>query len=220
MEYPGSLPHFHRMEYLAALVLALTASSPALAAARTPVLVELFTSEGCSSCPPADRLLAKLAAEQPVDGALVVPLSLHVDYWNRLGWADPFSSPAYSDRQGDYARRFGRSGSYTPQMIVDGNVEFVGSDEGSARRAIERAARGSSTRAFVRAEAGATPGTLRVIVAGAAAERGETADVLLAITEDGLVSSVTRGENAGSRLPHTAVARDLRVPSSEKQAVE
>lgn len=183
----------------------LLAAGFAPAPAATPVLVELFTSEGCSSCPPADRLLARLAAEQPVPGALVVPLSLHVDYWNRLGWEDPFSSPRYTERQGAYSAHFGGAGRvYTPQMVVDGRAELVGSDERAARRAIESAAR--EPRAFVRVVPDGA-GAARVTVAGAAAE----ADVFLAIVEDGLASDVTRGENAGRKLAHAAVARDLRL---------
>jgi hypothetical protein len=185
----------------------LLAATLAPAPAGTPVLVELFTSEGCSSCPPADRLLARLAAAQPVPGALVVPLALHVDYWDRLGWKDPFSSAAFTARQGDYAVRFGSAGRvYTPQMVVDGRTEFVGNDEGAARHAIEDSAKG--TRAFVRVVAGADPGSARVTVAGA---RGEGAEIVLAVTEDPPASDVTRGENAGKKLAHIAVARELRV---------
>jgi hypothetical protein len=181
--------------------------APAPAPAATPVLVELFTSEGCSSCPPADRLLARFAAEQPVPGALVVPLSLHIDYWNRLGWEDPFSSPSSTARQAAYAARFSGAGRvYTPQMIVDGRAEFVGSDERTARRAIEESAR--EAKAFVRVATEAVAGSARVTVAGA---RGEGADVILAVTEDAVASTVTRGENAGKRLSHAAVARELRV---------
>lgn len=185
-------------------VLLAAASAPASAPAATPVLVELFTSEGCSSCPPADRLLARLAAE-PVPGALVVPLSLHVDYWDRLGWKDPFSSPAFTARQGEYAVRFGSSGRvYTPQMVVDGRVEFVGSDEPAARRAIEGAAK--VPKAFARLVHG-RENELRVTIAGAAPQ----AAVVLAVTEAPPSSDVTRGENAGKKLPHVAVARELRV---------
>ena len=105
---------------------------------RTPVVVELFTSEGCSSCPPADRLLARLEREQPVEGAEVVALAQHVDYWNDLGWADPFSSHEASERQGEYAEAFGKDGVYTPQMIVDGRTEFPGGQSGKAFETIRR----------------------------------------------------------------------------------
>ena len=109
------------------------------------VVVELFTSQGCSSCPPADALLAVLDKDPNV-----IVLSEHVDYWNHLGWRDPFSSSAHSARQQQYARRFGQDGPYTPQMVVDGRVQFVGSDSRRARAAI--------------AEAGALAGRARVTV--------------------------------------------------------
>ena len=108
---------------------------------RTPVIVELFTSEGCSSCPPADELLIMLDAQQPVAGALVIPLSEHVDYWNGLGWPDPFASTVFTQRQEQYARALATRGLYTPQMVVDGRLEFVGSQRHTAREAIARAGR-------------------------------------------------------------------------------
>src|SRR5689334_4635092 len=124
----------------------LAAATSALAYAqdsRIPVIVELFTSEGCSSCPPADALLARLEKNQPVAGAEVIPLALHVDYWNHLGWADPFSSHQFSERQGEYAAVFGNDSVYTPQMVVDGVREFNGSNSSLAQEAIAKAARES-----------------------------------------------------------------------------
>jgi len=180
---------------------------------RTPVLVELFTSEGCSSCPPADELLTRLDQTQPVDGAEIITLSEHVDYWNRLGWTDPYSSSGFSARQTEYANAFGIDGAYTPQMVVDGRAQLVGSDSSSARNAIARAAREAKAAVTVKLASEDAPNGS--IVVDVRAERppgvsdGDSADVLLAIAESGLRSTVSRGENAGRRLSHTAVVRKL-----------
>jgi hypothetical protein len=115
------------------------ASRDSHAAPPTPILVELFTSEGCSDCPPADALLEKLIAGQPASGVAIIGLGQHVDYWDRLGWKDRFSSAAPTEQQQLYQARFRTESIYTPQMVVDGRVELVGSDTNAARRAIERA---------------------------------------------------------------------------------
>ncbi len=108
--------------------------------ARTPVVVELFTSEGCSSCPPADALLARLSHEQVAGNVQLIALEEHVDYWNDLGWADPFSSRDWTSRQYVYSGVLGNGNPYTPQMVVDGTVEFVGSHTQKARETILKAA--------------------------------------------------------------------------------
>src|SRR5262249_19629413 len=105
----------------------------------TPVLVELFTSEGCSDCPPADAVLAKLDSQSPA-GVQAVVLSEHVDYWNHIGWTDPYSSHSYSDRQTAYGNHFGLSSIYTPQRVVDGSEEFAGGDGPKALTTVAKAA--------------------------------------------------------------------------------
>jgi len=105
---------------------------------RTPVIVELFTSEGCSDCPPADTLLQTLITTQPIGGAEVIALGEHVDYWDRLGWKDRFSSAALTARQHGDQTLFNTDSIYTPQMVVDGRAEFVGSDAAAAKKAIDR----------------------------------------------------------------------------------
>lgn len=187
----------------AAAVAPAPSNSPA---SPVPVLVELFTSEGCSSCPPADAVLIDLLKTQPVAGALVIGLSEHVDYWNQLGWKDPFSAALFSERQHAYADANRTADVYTPQMIVDGGAGFVGSDRRAAIAAIERAA--AAPKAPVSLTwAAAGPRTLTVSLAGGAPVAGAT--IFLAVVEDGLSSSVRAGENSGHVLPHGAVTRRL-----------
>src|SRR5512146_3181325 len=102
----------------------------------SPVFVELFTSEGCSSCPPADALLTQLEKQRQIDGRPIIVLGEHVDYWNNLGWTDRFSSARFSERQSEYARKFGLDSVYTPQMVVNGRTEFVGNDPAALQKAL------------------------------------------------------------------------------------
>jgi hypothetical protein len=169
---------------------------------RAPVLVELFTSEGCSSCPPADRLLESLDPQ-------VIVLSEHVDYWDRLGWRDPFSAHANTLRQEGYARGFGTEGPYTPQMVIDGVTEFVGND---SRRAMEEIARARS-REKIGVHLARTSEGVQVQIDPAA----KAAEVWLALADDSGTSQVAAGENKGRRLHHVAILRSLRKIGSVKR---
>ena len=177
---------------------------------RTPVLVELFTSEGCSSCPPADALLARLDRDQPVPNADIITLGEHVDYWDSLGWHDRFSSHQFTLRQSEYTQRLRLDDSYTPQMIVDGTSQFVGNDAAHALRAIAEAARtpnipislSSITRDQNRlaAIASVTPPSNPL----------PNADVYAALVEPMASTQVLRGENGGHTLHHVSVVRQMK----------
>jgi hypothetical protein len=195
-----------------AALLAVAAARPAASgslagdAGSRPVLVELFTSQGCSSCPPADRLLGRLGAEA---GGHVIALAYHVDYWNRLGWTDPFSSRRWSQRQETYARRFHLDAPYTPQAVVDGAVEMVGSREADLRAAIAaRAARPGAVLTVRVSPAGAGI-RVDVDVERTCAVWEKKLDVMVAVFETGLVTPVKRGENGGRTLRNDDVVRDL-----------
>ncbi len=177
-----------------------------------PILVELFTSEGCSSCPPADALLERLDRSQPVAGAELIVLSEHVDYWNYIGWTDPYSSHFYSERQSSYAQRFGRGDVYTPQMVVDGSSEFVGSDARSATQALAEALKAPKLRVQLSAISvdAAKSVTARVETDALPVSYGSNgAEVYLAIAFSHAESKVSGGENSGRRLTHTGVVRGL-----------
>jgi len=185
------------------------------AAGATPVLVELFTSEGCSSCPPADALLMRLGRTQPVREADVIVLEEHVNYWDSLGWKDPFSSDAATTRQEEYGQAFGGEQVYTPQMVVDGNAEFVGSAESKALRALRAA--GAMPKPAVNLS-WAAGGMLAIHIEPLTnAAQGDTPQVIVAIAENMLHSDVKRGENAGRALEHDGVVRAL-IPAGKIDA--
>jgi hypothetical protein len=188
------------------------AQTSAMEANRKPVVVELFTSEGCSSCPPADVLLQKLEAQQPVAGAEIIALEEHVDYWNHIGWIDPFSSAEWTQRQEAYAAQF-KNDAYTPELVVDGRSQLVGSNERAAEVAIAKAGRGVKTEVAITSGKPEGKGSQRFTVSVgklAGSTAGDVAEVWLAVTEDGLHSSVSQGENAGHVLHHVATLRSLR----------
>jgi len=177
--------------------------------ARGLVLVELFTSEGCPHCPEADSLLERLYSEQPVPGVEIVPIEEHVDYWDRPEWVDHFSSPRYTQRQKIYADAMDLDSVYTPQMVADGLVEFVGNNEGRALATIS--ALGHATVASLRfspaaARPAGSPGA-QVQLEGQGISLQGPASVFLVLTEDKLVSRVGGGKNSGETWKHSSIAR-------------
>jgi hypothetical protein len=176
---------------------------------RMPVLVELFTSEGCSSCPPADDLLRRLIDEQPVDGVEVVGLSEHVDYWNRLGWTDPFSSPLFSARQEHYQRALRTEQIYTPQVIVNGRREAIGNEWPAVRSELTAAALEPSAVLHVTPVTAGDALHVTVSIADIPDVAHGKMRVMVALAENDLAVDVKRGENARRRLRHSAVTRRL-----------
>jgi len=193
-----------------AILLALAARGGVIQPPRVPVLVELYTSEGCSSCPPADALLESLVRDQPIAAAEVIPIGLHVDYFNHLGWKDAFSSSSFTARQRSYGSVFGDENMYTPQMVIDGESGIPGIETDHIRDAIAEAA--AKPHLPLRVTARVTGGKAQLTIdRPASPSSAERIQVIAAITEDGLSSVVTRGENQGRTLHHVAVARALQV---------
>jgi hypothetical protein len=198
---------------------AIALSQTDTAADDTPVVLELFTSEGCSSCPPADALLSELGSSTKS----VIPLAYHVDYWNHLGWSDPFSSHQWSERQSAYARAMNLSSDYTPQMVIGGGWQCVGSDSRRIASAVA-AARSSSVLGRVSLHSNLStvkPQALQVKVDAQilrAAEIGPLV-VMLAIYENGLVSKIESGENGGRQLTYDYTVRKL-LPAFELKAAQ
>ncbi|HUA98640.1 MAG TPA: DUF1223 domain-containing protein [Terracidiphilus sp.] len=191
---------------LAAAQTAGPAGTPQPAGARTPVLVELFTSEGCSDCPPADALLGQLDATQFVPGAEAIVLSEHVTYWNHDGWRDPFSLDEMTFRQQEYVQRFGLNSSYTPQMVIDGAAQVVGNDTRAVAQAIAHAAETPKLQMTV-SDAHWAGRTVQFSVHAPADSNG---DLFAVLAENATHSEVKRGENAGRTLHHVAVVRVLK----------
>ena len=176
---------------------------------RTPILVELFTSEGCSSCPPADALLMKLEQAQPVAGAEIIILEEHVDYWEGQGWHDRFSSHQYTDRQNVYGTRFHLESVYTPQMVVDGSEQFVGNDAAKAKQAIVHSAQAAKVGlhlSAITADHGHVSGAVSIAGNSAALAKG---DLFAALVDSVAETDVRGGENRGQKLHHAGVVRSL-----------
>ncbi|MEV4123071.1 DUF1223 domain-containing protein [Micromonospora sp. NPDC049645] len=171
-------------------------------------VVEMFTSQGCNSCPPAEELLSEIERDARERGQNVFALGFHVDYWDDLGWPDQFADAAYTARQEAYARAFGTGGLYTPQMVVNGTVEFVGSDRRRAAGAIMSAMAARATTPL--ALSVANLGTDRVTLDYRTERAPERAVLNVAIVERGLDSEIARGENAGRTLRQDNVVRAFR----------
>jgi hypothetical protein len=174
---------------------------------KTPVLLELFTSLGCSSCPPADKLLAEIDRQQPIPGVRLIVLSEHVDYWNTERWSDPFSSIAYTERQQAYDARFGVE-PYTPQLVIDGSAALVGSDWPKAADAIQHALSGPRVPVHVTATRDSGKAKLEITAGpNATVNKGI---VFLALAHNRAESHVGGGENAGRDLSEVAVAYSIK----------
>lgn len=189
---------------IAALTLAF-ASGTVMAAEKPLTVVELYTSQGCSSCPPADAYLAELANEKSL-----LPLSFHVDYWNYLGWEDPYSSAIYSKRQNDFARFFEARNVYTPQMVIQGVHQVVGSNRSEVNRAIKAA------RSLPQIDMTVVPGNGGATLSLPAATEPVDAKVFVVMYDDEHITAVKRGENRGKKIRNRNVVRDLQFVTSWK----
>jgi hypothetical protein len=214
---------------VAALVVGLAAGSGSISLAasddlgqdgdrRPAVLLELFTSQGCSSCPPADRLLSRVGAAGELAGVRVIPLAFHVDYWDRIGWKDPFSAREWSDRQRGYGQAFDLYNIYTPQVVVGGLDHAVGSDEKRLSELVAVAASRRSNGSIALQLADRNERSLKVAVAAQAPDHA-AARVVVALFENGLVTEVRSGENARRALHEDYVVRRLvELPSGVAEA--
>lgn len=185
-------------------------SLPAAAsdAARTPILMELFTSEGCSSCPPVDTWVAQIDASQPVAGAEIIVLSEHVDYWDHDGWKDPFSSAAITARQQAYVHNLGLSDVYTPQIILDGAAELKPADAQQTSQSLTKAAGAPMTPVRLSSAAVAAATLTGHIEADGSALK-KNADVFVAVAIDKTLTDVLAGENNGKKLVNIAVVKEM-----------
>ncbi len=178
---------------------------------KNPVVLELFTSQGCSSCPSADKLLGQYATNTDPS---VIPIAFHVDYWNRLGWKDPFSAAAFSERQRNYANQLGREGVYTPQLVVNGNREMVGSDAGAVARAVAAAKAQTATAAIFIDSIEQTGSNLKIRYQLPADIHGAT--VVAVLVQHGAETAIASGENEGLYLKNYNIARAISTTKAAK----
>jgi len=187
------------------------ADSHAAENAPTPILVELFTSEGCSSCPPADAWLQRMDSVQPLPNARLIVLSEHVDYWNHDGWKDPYSSSLITERQSNYVNALKLKTPYTPQVIVDGAMELKLTDEQQMEKIFEQA--GAAAKIPIRITSASVDPThsdvLRIHIEAEQNSADHDADIYAAIALDHAESQVLRGENSGKHLTHVSVVESM-----------
>ena len=194
-----------------AAVLLLPATGSRAEGTGAPVLIELFTAEGCSSCPPADHFLEQLDAAQPVQGAHLIVLSEHVDYWDGQGWRDPYAAKAFTDRQVAYERKLKISEPFTPQFIVDGAVDMRLSHRERIKDQLLAAAADAKIPVTIESlhiDGGASP-AINGVVSVAMAPGDRPCDLFVAVALDHADTQVLRGENRGQHLEHVAVLREL-----------
>jgi hypothetical protein len=193
------------------IALLLLAAAPRADGPAAPVLIELFTAEGCSSCPPADQFLGQLDAAQPIPGAHLIVLSEHVDYWDSQGWPDPYASKAFTERQAAYERSLRVSEPFTPQFIVDGSVDMRLSRRELIGEQLRRAAATAKIPVSIESlsvAGGSAPAISGVVrVEGVSGER--PCELFVAVALDHADTQVLRGENRGQHLTHVAVLREL-----------
>jgi hypothetical protein len=211
-------------QIVAAIAIALAASLRAQNPAQKVILVELFTSEGCSSCPPADALLRQMNGTRTSGGQMVVGISEHVTYWNSLGWSDPFSASVYTERQNAYSQRFHLEGVYTPQMVINGAEQIVGSDRAAFVRAVqkEEEQRPHMSLRILSLRVAGDNLTVNFSTSGDVPAQG--VDLIAVLADDSDRSNVLHGENSGHTLDHVAVARSIsrvaRVQAAGERTVQ
>ena len=184
------------------------------ASAQNPVIVELFTSQGCSSCPAADKNLAEIVERAEKNGQEVLGLSFHVDYWNYIGWKDPYSKKEFTERQKMYASALNLESIYTPQMIVNGQAEFIGSDEEKCAREIKEALKQNGQYQII--VTGIKNEGKKILISYSLDKTPINSSVNIALVERNVSNDVTRGENAGRKLSHKNVVRSFATAVAQK----
>ena len=177
-----------------------------------PVLVELFTSEGCSSCPPADKYLSRLRKTN----SNIILIGEHVDYWNSLGWTDPFSSAQWTERQQKYCRKLGANSCYTPQAVINGQIECIASNQSALESAISSAANSLSVPIELNVN---EHGEKSLAISFKVGSSSRVKAVRLFLVEDGVSSNVGRGENGGRQLEHDGIVRAQTIVKDVKSGV-